>query len=133
MNSGNSGGVEMWRGVLGWAYPLADPFGCRCLTNHTVLRFHIPLFKPDVRLACIPLSDKDSRFRPRQAVWQQRSFQQPQRIVEVLNYVPHQPATVAWATAGIGRFWVNVWFGFWVLSSPVATPLAENIRTRQGT
>ena len=54
------------------AYPLADPFGCRRLTDHTMLRFHIPLFKPDVRLARMGLADKDSRFRPRQAARQQR-------------------------------------------------------------
>ena len=58
----------MWRGGAGLLYPLADPFGCRCLTGHTMLRFHIPLFKPDVRLVRIRLSDKDSPFRPRQAV-----------------------------------------------------------------
>ena len=46
-----SGGVEMWRGGLGRAYLLADPFGCRCLNNLTLLRFHIPLFKPDVRFS----------------------------------------------------------------------------------
>ncbi len=73
----------MWRGGVGWAYLLADPFGCRCLNSHTMLRFHIPLFKPDVRLARIRLSDKDSRFRPRQAASKQRQFHQPQRLVEL--------------------------------------------------
>ena len=73
----------MWRGGVGWAYLLADPFGCRCLTSQTVLRFHIPLFKPDVRFSRIRLSDKDSRFRPRQALRQQRQFHQPQRLIEV--------------------------------------------------
>ena len=28
------------------AYPLADSFDCRCLTSLSILRFHIPLFKP---------------------------------------------------------------------------------------
>ncbi len=45
---------------------VADPFGCRCLNIITVLRFHIPLIKPDVRFSRIRLSDKDSRFRPRE-------------------------------------------------------------------
>ena len=73
----NSGGVEMWRGGLGWHIVLADPFGCRCLTSHTMLRFHIPLFKPDVRFSRIRLSDKDSRFRPRQAAHQHRQAVAP--------------------------------------------------------
>ena len=65
---------EWSRDVARWfrlAYLLADPFGCRCLNNLTMLRFHIPLFKPDVRFSRIRLSDKDSRFRPRQALRQQ--------------------------------------------------------------
>ena len=73
----------MWRGGVGWAYLLADSFGCRCLISQTMLRFHIPLFKPDVRFSRIRLSDKDSRFRPRQAVRLQRQLNQPQRLVEV--------------------------------------------------
>jgi len=73
----------MWRGGVGWAYLLADPFGCRCLTSQTILRFHIPLFKPDVRFSRIRLPDKDSRLRPRQAARQHREFHQPQRLVEV--------------------------------------------------
>ena len=48
----------MWRGGLGGTYPLADPFGCRCLTSASVLRFHIPLIEPDVRISRIRLSDK---------------------------------------------------------------------------
>jgi len=32
-----------------------------------MLRFHIPLIKPDVRISRIRLSDKESRFRPREA------------------------------------------------------------------
>ena len=55
----------MWRGGLGRAYPVADPFGCRCLTSRAVLRFHTALIKPDVQISCIRLSDKASRFRPR--------------------------------------------------------------------
>jgi hypothetical protein len=76
------------------AYLLADPFGCRCLNNLTLLRFHIPLFKPDVRFSRIRLSDKDSRFRPRQALRQQRQFHQPQRLVEVCVRVARPTRTV---------------------------------------
>jgi len=73
----------MWRGDVGWAYLLADPFGCRCLISQTVFRFHIPLFKPDVRISRIRLPDKDSRLRPRKVARQHRQFHQPQRLVEV--------------------------------------------------
>ena len=52
----------MWRGGVGWVYLLADPFGCRCLNNLTLLRFHIPLIKPDVRFSRIRFSDKGSPF-----------------------------------------------------------------------
>ena len=40
-------------------------FVCRCLTSPAVLRFHLPLIKPDVQISRIRLSDKDSCFRPR--------------------------------------------------------------------
>jgi hypothetical protein len=48
----------VWRGGLGGAYPLTDPFVCRCLTSPTMLRFHTPLIEPDVRISRIRLSDK---------------------------------------------------------------------------
>jgi len=35
----NYGRVEVWRGGIGRAYPLAAPFGWRCLTGPTMLRF----------------------------------------------------------------------------------------------
>ncbi len=59
--------VEVWRGGLGGTYPLSGPFGWRCLTGLTMLRFHTPLIEPDVRFSRIRLSDKGSRFRPREA------------------------------------------------------------------
>jgi len=55
----------MWRGGLGQAYLLSDPFVCRCLNSFSMLRFHTPLIKPDVRFSRIRLSDKDSRVRTR--------------------------------------------------------------------
>ncbi len=57
----------MWRGGLGGAYPLSGPFVCRCLTSHAMLRFHIPLIEPDVRISRIRLTEEASRFRPRKA------------------------------------------------------------------
>ena len=43
----------------------SDPFGCRCLTSRTMLRFHFPLIEPDGRISRIRLSDMDSRDRCR--------------------------------------------------------------------
>ena len=44
----DDGRVETWRGGLGAAYLFSGPFGCRCLTSQSVLRFHVPLIEPDV-------------------------------------------------------------------------------------
>ena len=60
------GRVEVWCGGVGRAYPLAAPFGWRCLTGPTVLRLQTPLIEPDVRVSRIRLSEKASRFRPRE-------------------------------------------------------------------
>ena len=40
---------------------VSGPFGCRCLNIPTMLRFHIPLIEPDVRICRIRLSDGLSR------------------------------------------------------------------------
>jgi hypothetical protein len=47
----------MWRGGVGAAYLLTGPFVCRCLASVTLLRFQIPLIKPDVQIYRIRLSD----------------------------------------------------------------------------
>src|SRR3954464_2369272 len=52
--------VERWRGGVGQAYPLSGPCVRRCLASQTLLRFHLPLIKPDVRIARIRLSEKAS-------------------------------------------------------------------------
>ena len=49
-----------------------------------MLRFHIPLVKPDVQISRIRLSDKDSRLRPREAPRQHRKADEAQRLVQVL-------------------------------------------------
>ena len=36
---------------------VSDPFGCRCLISSSMLRLHIPLIEPDVRISRIRLSD----------------------------------------------------------------------------
>jgi hypothetical protein len=40
--------VEMWRGGFRLGLSVTGPFGCRCLTSFAMLRFHIPLIKPDL-------------------------------------------------------------------------------------
>ena len=45
---------------------VAGPFVRRCLTSLTMLRFHIPLIEPDVRISRFRLSEKGSRCRPRE-------------------------------------------------------------------
>jgi len=73
----------MWRGGLGAAYPLSDPFVCRCLTSRSVLRFHIPLIEPDGRISRIRLSDKHSRLRPREVIRPHFQPDQSQGLVQV--------------------------------------------------
>jgi len=38
------------------------PFVCRCLISSAVLRFHVPLIEPDVRICRIRLSEKVHAF-----------------------------------------------------------------------
>ena len=57
-----AGRVERWRGGLGQAYPLSGSFVCRCLKSLAVLRFHLPLIEPDVRICRIRLSEKVHAF-----------------------------------------------------------------------
>jgi hypothetical protein len=51
------------------------PFVCGCLTSCTVLRFHIPLIEPDVRISRIRLSD--GLHRPTHRYTRQRTFRRP--------------------------------------------------------
>src|SRR5208282_4660051 len=50
--------VEVWRGGLGRCLCslLARPFVCGCHIISTMLRFHTPLIKPDLRVILPPLS-----------------------------------------------------------------------------
>ena len=63
----------MWRGGLGGP-----------IYSRSVLRFHIPLIEPDVRISRIRLSDKDSCVRPRKVARLLFQPGQAQRIVEDL-------------------------------------------------
>ena len=79
-----TGGVEVWRGDVGSAYPFAAPFGWRCLNSRTVLRFHTPLVEPGVRFSRTRLPDKGSRVRPWEACRSRLELDQAQLPVQVL-------------------------------------------------
>ena len=63
---------------------VSAPFVWRCLNSLSVLRFHIPLVEPDVRISRIRLSDKASCVRPRKVARLHLQPGQAQRIVEDL-------------------------------------------------
>ena len=60
---------------------VSGPFVCRCLTSRTMLRFHIPLVEPDVRISRIRLPLKTSRFRPREVA---RALRKPEQTIGVV-------------------------------------------------
>ena len=49
-----------------------------------MLRFHLPLIKPDVRISRIRLSDKDSYCRPRNVAVAQEELDKAQLTVKIL-------------------------------------------------
>ncbi len=49
-----------------------------------MLRFHLPLIKPDLRISRIRLSDKDSYCRPRNVAVAQEELGKTQLTVEIL-------------------------------------------------
>jgi hypothetical protein len=49
-----------------------------------MLRFHTPLFKPDVRISRIRLPDKDSRGHPLEVAGAQLELDEAQLLVQVL-------------------------------------------------
>ena len=64
------------------------PFVCGCLISSTMLRFHTPLIKPDVRIARIRLSDKGSRVRSRKVTLDPTQSDQTELKVEVFGREP---------------------------------------------
>src|SRR5205085_4468686 len=81
-----------------------DPFGCRCLTITTLLRFHFPLIEPDVRICRIRLSDQVSYVRTRVVERPPLEAKQPQLAMQLtvgmvlpwrplLRVLPPQPLT----------------------------------------
>ena len=80
------------RDVARWfraSLSVADAFVRRCLTNSTMLRFHIPLIEPDGPFSGIRLSDKASRFRPWKVASSPFKANQSQRIVKILVWIVH--------------------------------------------
>ena len=53
---------------------VAGSFVCRCLTSPAMLRFHLPLIKPDVQISRIRLSDKESRLGTREPRYKEVLF-----------------------------------------------------------
>ncbi len=64
---------------------VSGPFGCRCLTGPAVLRFHIPLVEPDVRISRIRLSFEDSCGRPRDDASLLLEPDQAKHLIEILG------------------------------------------------
>ena len=68
-----------WLGLL----PALSVAGA--LRSFTMLRFHIPLIKPDVRISRIRLSDKESRVRSREVTLQPSKSDQAEFQVQVFG------------------------------------------------
>jgi hypothetical protein len=79
------GRVERWRGSLGscLSSPFAAWFPHGATRSEALLRFHLPLIKPDVPISGIRLSDKKSRLRPRETARPPREFNESQPLVQV--------------------------------------------------
>jgi len=54
------------------------------LMSLALLRFHIPLIKPDVRFSRIRLSDKDSHLRPREVARSLAEADEPQFLMQAV-------------------------------------------------
>ena len=67
-------GSQFAGGFRSMPVPHSDPW----------LRFHTPLIEPGVRFSRTRLSDKDSRFRPREARRSRLEWYQPQPSVQVV-------------------------------------------------
>ena len=97
------GRVEVWRGGVGRAYRLAAPFGWRCLTGPTVLRFQTPLIEPDGRISRIRLSEKASRRRPREVTRPPLEADQPPPFA-----LAWSAACSLWTLSGVARLIANL-------------------------
>ena len=69
---------------LRFGFPVARPFVCECPSISAMLRFPIPLIKPDVRFSRIRLSDRISRVRPREVAPSHVEPNQIQLLVQVV-------------------------------------------------
>jgi hypothetical protein len=63
---------------------VSGPFVRRCLIIQSVLRFHIPLIEPDMRISRIRLSDRTSCLGPRKALRKLRQADESHLLIEEL-------------------------------------------------
>ena len=70
---------------------VSGSFVCRCLIILTVLRFHIPLIEPDVRISRIRLPEEASRFRSREAALPLGKPDKSKRGVQALGRKSPEP------------------------------------------
>jgi hypothetical protein len=56
-------------------------FPLRGSVPYALLRFHLPLIEPDVRISRIRLSDKRSYLRPRKVAGAQFQSRETQRVI----------------------------------------------------
>ena len=67
---------------------VSDPFGCRCLIILPLLRFHIPLIKPDMQISRIRLTPVSSIIRVGQVAAPNPDVVQTKCLVEILGREP---------------------------------------------
>ena len=77
-----------------WSLSVAGPFVCRCLISSALLRFHVPLLEPDVRLSRIRLSVRLSGFHVQHVGSASGDRIQSQRVVEIVKRVPFVPGAI---------------------------------------
>ena len=75
--------VEKWRGGLDAAYQLPALSSAGASLAAPCFRLHFPLVEPDVRISRIRLSDKESRWGPRDVPIHEAELDQSQLGVQV--------------------------------------------------
>ena len=79
----SAGRVEKWRGGLDAAYQLPALSSAGASLAAPCFRLHFPLVEPDVRISRIRLSDKESRWGPRDVPIHEAELDQSQLGVQV--------------------------------------------------
>jgi hypothetical protein len=81
--------------ISSWGRTGTVRMNCRCLISAALLRFHVPLLEPDVRLARIRLSFRISGLCVQHVGSAGGDLIQPQRLVEIGRRVPFVPGAAA--------------------------------------